>query len=108
MLRYCDGASLMGDLDEPVGFNNQTIYFRGRRILDAQLHALLNERGMDRATDVIFGGSSAGGLAVYLNCDRFALAVSVATEGSARTVCLPDSGYFVAEVENVRSSIQGA
>jgi len=94
-LRYCDGGSLMGDVSEPAVWQNQTVYLRGKRILEEQLQAVLYERGMDSATDVVFGGCSAGGLAVYLNCDKFAATVSAATNNRAKVTCAPDSGFFI-------------
>ena len=41
------------------------LYYRGRSNLDTVLDSLL-ERGMNKATDVVFTGGSAGGLAVWV------------------------------------------
>ena len=69
VLWYCDGASFSGDKDEPYHYapTNQTLYFRGARVRDALLDALLEEHGLDKATDVLLAGGSAGGLSTFLH-----------------------------------------
>lgn len=57
-VRYCYGGSWAGEVENPVLFNNTTIYFRGARILDALMEDLL-QRGLSHATDFVVGGSSA-------------------------------------------------
>ena len=47
-LRYCDGASVSGDKTTPTIFENTTLHFRGRAILDAEINSILHERGMDK------------------------------------------------------------
>jgi len=97
-LRYCDGGSLSGDKPTPtVVDQNTTIHFRGRAILDAEIESLLNDRGMNEATDVVVSGCSAGGLATFLHCDHWATAIMTATNGAAKVVCMPDSGFFLDE-----------
>lgn len=95
MLRYCDGGSLTGDREAPVVVGNATLHFRGRAVLDAQIQSLLKERGMGHATDVVVSGCSAGGLAAFVHCDRWADAVAAATGGKAKVACVPDSGFFI-------------
>lgn len=100
-LRYCDGASLSGDKPTPTVFQNTTLHFRGRAILDAQIKSLLTERGMDKASDVVVSGCSAGGLATFLHCDHWAAAIAKATNNGgnagAKVVCMPDAGFFLDE-----------
>jgi hypothetical protein len=71
VLYYCDGASFSGDKDEPYVYpkTNQTLYFRGARVLDALLDALIQDHGLNKATDVLLSGGSAGGLSTYLHAD---------------------------------------
>lgn len=68
---YCDGTSFSGDLETPVatagGKYPNPIYFRGRRILDANLADLTGRRGLGSAAAVVLSGHSAGGLATYLH-----------------------------------------
>jgi len=96
-LRYCDGASLSGDKATPTHVSNNTLHFRGRAILDAEIKSILNDRGMSKATDVVVSGCSAGGLATFLHCDHWADAIAAATKGAAKVACMPDSGFFLDE-----------
>lgn len=54
--------------DKEVDWKGTKLYFRGFRILKATIDALLTA-GMNKATDVILTGCSAGGLATYLHAD---------------------------------------
>jgi hypothetical protein len=47
--------------------------------------------GMDKATDIILSGGSAGGLAVFYNLDHFATLLPK----SVRLVGFPDAGFFM-------------
>jgi hypothetical protein len=80
-LPYLDGASQTGDLDAPVPVPfrgaTRTVYYRGKRIHDATVAALLANEGLASATDVLYGGGSAGALAVYLHADVRARARSL-------------------------------
>jgi hypothetical protein len=76
---YCDGGSWTGNISEPIsappkaGAANVTIYYRGRRLLDALIdHLLEPEQGLASATDLLFGGCSAGGLTAYAHADYVA------------------------------------
>jgi len=96
-LRYCDGASLSGDKATPTVVGDTTLHFRGRAILDAEIKSLLSDRGMNKATDIVVSGCSAGGLATFLHCDHWADAVAKATSGKSKVACMPDSGFFLDE-----------
>lgn len=106
-LRYCDGASLAGDVALPVRYKNQTLYYRGKAILEAEIKSLLHERGMKDATDIIIGGCSAGGLAAYLHCDTWSQAIKNVTQGRAKVRCMPDSGFFIDDVHKVHGRLIG-
>jgi hypothetical protein len=107
-IRYCDGWSFAGNLDKPViaqvtnktthVTTNVSVHIRGRAILDSVIDDLLTVRGMQTASSVVVGGCSAGGMAVYLNCDHWAdkVAASNAKTNVAKTnvVCLADAGFF--------------
>lgn len=85
MLRYCDGGSFSGDTDDAAS----GLHYRGRPILQAMRNALAAQ-GMMLATDIVISGCSAGGLATFLHADAWAAAFP-----RARSVALPDSGFFV-------------
>ncbi|KAL7122501.1 hypothetical protein ACP275_01G049200 [Erythranthe tilingii] len=85
---YCDGASFTGDVEEVDPTTN--LHYRGARIFRAVIDDLL-AKGMKNAKNAVLTGSSAGGLATILNCDRFRSLVSHAT----RVKCISDSGFFI-------------
>ena len=62
-LPYCDGSSFSGNRSDPVEVEGEMLYFRGKRILSAAMDDLLNS-GVRHAREVVFSGTSAGGLAV--------------------------------------------
>ncbi|XP_057964569.1 pectin acetylesterase 8-like isoform X2 [Malania oleifera] len=80
-IRYCDGASFTGDVEEVDPATN--LHFRGARIIPAVLEDLL-AKGMKNATNAVLSGCSAGGLASILHCDSFKSLLPVDTKGSAK------------------------
>ncbi|OIV93808.1 hypothetical protein TanjilG_03771 [Lupinus angustifolius] len=87
-IRYCDGGSFTGDVEEVDPGNN--LHFRGARIFVTVIGELL-AKGMQNAENALLSGCSAGGLASILNCDRFKSLLP----GGATVKCLSDAGYFV-------------
>lgn len=87
-VRYCDGASYFGDMEDEIQEFN--IYFRGQRIWQAIMHDLL-VKGMDKADQGLLSGCSAGGLASFLHCDNFKELFS----RHAKVKCLGDAGLFM-------------
>jgi len=83
-LPYCDGGSFTGDA------TSGNLYFQGLKIRQATSASLKATVGFDKATDIVVGGCSAGGLAAYLHVDWWA---SQAPRAKARG--LPDSGFFL-------------
>ena len=81
--KYCDGTSWTGNVDDPIsvlnGTKNETIYYRGRRLLDALIHHLLQKQGVDEADVVLYGGCSAGSLTAYLHIDYLRTRLSSVT-----------------------------
>ena len=70
------------------------VYNRGSLILDATIESLLANplRPLSAATEVVVGGGSAGGLATFIHCDRWAAHFEPAKTHYA---CLADSGFFL-------------
>lgn len=60
-VNYVDGGSFSGNRSAPVfdATTNQTLFFRGKRILRAVMLDLLSNRGMHSATEVVLSGCSA-------------------------------------------------
>lgn len=91
---YCDGASFVGDREEPLLVNGRKLYFRGKRIINAVIDTLLT-MGMDQAEHIVLSGASAGGLATILNADAVGakLSSTVPSLMSFRAISL--SGFFL-------------
>ncbi|XP_019070632.1 pectin acetylesterase 8-like [Solanum lycopersicum] len=87
-VKYCDGASFTGDVEQ-INPENK-LYFRGARIFKAIMEDLWC-KGMKNAENAILTGTSAGGLATILNCDKFKSLLP----GSARVKCVASAGFFI-------------
>jgi hypothetical protein len=85
---YCDGGSWTGNAASPVTVNGKQIWYRGRPLLDALLDYMLAQ-GLKDATELMFGGCSAGGLTCYLHCDY----VSSRMPASVKTRCICDAMF---------------
>ncbi|KAI5001356.1 hypothetical protein ZWY2020_026006 [Hordeum vulgare] len=88
-VRYCDGASFAGDA-EGQAQDGTTVYFRGLRIYEAITDELM-QKGLVNATQVLFTGCSAGGLATILHCDDF----SARFPQQVSVKCFADAGFFL-------------
>ena len=70
-----------------------TIYYRGKRILDALLDYLCApEYGLTQATEVLMSGGSAGGLSVFLHADYVRSRVG---QDVVKFAAAPVSGFFL-------------
>lgn len=95
VLWYCDGASFSGNKDEAVTVGDQTLYFRGARILDAMLDTLIADHGLGKATDVLLSGGSAGGLSTYLHADHVGKYLKAKGAPLTTYKAAPVSGFFL-------------
>ena len=61
-IKYCDGGSFAGNKDLPLKTpNGTTVWFRGKSIREAVQNDLIDQQGMDLATDVVVSGCSYSG-----------------------------------------------
>ena len=90
-LPYCDGAFFSGDRDEPVIVDSTPVYYRGHRILVAAFKDLLKTKGLDKATDVLISGDSAGAMATYYHADE----IKSMLPSTTRFKMAPFSGIFL-------------
>lgn len=86
---YCDGTSMLSDRDSPVVVAGETVYYRGRRIIDSVLETLAEDDAtltaapgvaasaegafpfhFRNARRVLLVGTSAGGVAAFAHADR--------------------------------------
>jgi len=91
-VHYCDGASFTGDAAAPATIQGKPLYYRGRRVRDAVFAHLRDAEGMGSAESVVVSGTSAGGLAVYLNID----AIRAMLPTVPRVRGLASAGFFLA------------
>lgn len=89
-LRYCDGASFIGDSENKAA----QLQFRGERIWLAAMEDLMS-KGMRHTNQALLSGCSAGGLASILHCDKFRNLFPRTT----RVKCLSDAGLFLDAVD---------
>jgi len=92
---YGDGASFSGFRREvwPVpGGGNLT--FRGIKNFDATMEWALRH-GLDKATEFVLTGGSAGGLSTFLHADRIAAKIRAAAPSIKKIVAAPVVGYFL-------------
>ncbi|XP_065887895.1 uncharacterized protein [Dysidea avara] len=87
---YCDGASFSGNVENPVNWKGTTLYFRGARILEVVINAVLEAAG-DNIEHIILTGCSAGGLATYLHADY----VRSKVPSQIPVHAIADAGYFL-------------
>eukprot|EP01052_Picozoa_sp_SAG31_P025279 SAG31_NODE_2207_length_6189_cov_5.894253_4_plen_357_part_00 len=106
ILENCDGASLTGDVTEPLMVLDDAhpeepavpILFRGRRIRDAIFETLLDPKGpykMNMAQNVLLTGCSSGGLAAYLHSDWAHSLMRRKAPNLKRFKTLGVSGFFL-------------
>lgn len=69
-----------------------TLYFRGRGLFDGLFDELLTNRGLDKATELLYAGCSAGGLTTYIHADAVAATMKTRAPG-ATVVALADAMF---------------
>eukprot|EP00475_Leptophrys_vorax_P005965 TRINITY_DN13628_c0_g3_i3.p1 TRINITY_DN13628_c0_g3~~TRINITY_DN13628_c0_g3_i3.p1 ORF type:complete len:565 (+),score=6.80 TRINITY_DN13628_c0_g3_i3:253-1947(+) len=89
-LIYCDGGAFAGTRGKVAVNASTTIYLDGWNILQAVFADIKTRYGIRGAARILLSGSSAGGQAVVMLCDRVA-----AQFPSAQTKCFADSGFFM-------------
>jgi hypothetical protein len=90
-LVYCDGGSFSGRNMTAAETRGRSLYYRGSYIREAIADTLRSEFGLLNATDVVIGGSSAGGLATYLHVDKWREELP----STAFVAGLADDGFFL-------------
>ncbi|XP_065663750.1 uncharacterized protein LOC124816442 [Hydra vulgaris] len=89
---YCDGASFTGNRERPlISDSGETIYMRGKRVLNAIVNDLLFNRDFKFAEAVILTGSSAGSMTAIFQADY--IASKFPTTIPVRV--LSDAGFFI-------------
>ena len=92
---YCDGSALTSYVEAPIVLpSGQALHLRGSAILDAVLDAVFapapRHGAAGWATQVVVGGCSAGGAAVFYHLD----AIRARVPASVPVVGLADAGFL--------------
>jgi len=92
-VRYCDGASWAGYVEEQIHAGGRDFWYRGLLNYNAMIENLItvSNPSLSDATEVILTGCSAGGLGAFFHCD--ALSATLNPFGTAVT-CLGNGNYF--------------
>eukprot|EP00040_Diaphanoeca_grandis_P002454 m.21715 g.21715 ORF g.21715 m.21715 type:complete len:432 (-) comp13512_c0_seq1:1662-2957(-) len=94
---YGDGASFSGFRKGVWPVQNmpgKNLTFRGIKNFDATLKWAF-EHGMDKATEFVITGGSAGGLSTFLHADRAAAAIEENAPDCKKVRAAPVVGYFL-------------
>jgi len=94
---YGDGASFSGYRSKPwavPGQPGEYLTFRGIKNLDATLDWAF-AHGMDKATEFVLTGGSAGGLSTFLHADRVSARLWKEAPDVKKVVAAPVVGYFL-------------
>jgi hypothetical protein len=90
-LKYCTGTGHQGTKKSPVPYKGTNLYFRGHNVTVSMLNLLeKNNKIFSGAAEVVVGGGSAGGLAVFLWINYIKDRVK-----NGKVWALPDSGIFL-------------
>ena len=98
MMPYLDGASFSGERDDPVPVSSHPgkfVHYKGLRNFDATLDYAFAHLGLERATEMVVTGSSAGGLSTFLHLDRVARRMEQSAPACTRTTGAPIVGFFL-------------
>lgn len=95
ILPYCDGNSFTGSRDGALVVDGQPLYFRGAHITEAAMRWSVANLALDKATDVLLSGCSAGGLATILNTNRVGAFLQRYAPALQTFKAIPLSGVFL-------------
>ena len=99
--QYCDGFSFAGEQASPAvatpGHGLTSIYFRGRRILQAMLDTFVSDYGFASATEFVLMGGSAGAMASMFSADWVHDKVKALAPNLLKYRVVPFSGYFISD-----------
>ena len=89
-IKFCDGTMHMGNILNPIKFNNTELYFRGEENVKSVFNYLIKNNDFSNSKNVLAVGSSAGGLAVVFYSKYIRSLLSSKTNYKV----ISDSGYF--------------
>jgi hypothetical protein len=99
-IAYCSSDDWMGDIDGNTAMTSAQIrasknvsnwYFDGHGIIQGVIQLLQTDYGLNNASDVLFGGGSAGAIGVFMNVSFVSGLLPLQT----RLVGLPDASFVL-------------
>eukprot|EP01084_Bolivina_argentea_P206408 352429_1 len=95
-VKYCDGGCHSGNNETTQKAGKYELHFRGLRNIRGVFEELIANYKFGSATDVLFSGCSAGGVATYAHAQ---MVYDDYVPKGATYMAMPDSGFFL-EVED--------
>ena len=90
-IKYCDGSLHLGNVEQPIIYNNTKLYIRGEENVKFVLSYLIENTDFKNAENVLTVGSSAGGIASVFYSKYIKSILSKKTNYKV----ISDSGYFL-------------
>jgi hypothetical protein len=93
-VRYCDGAYFSGERATPLHDESASappLFYRGRWITEAVIASLRANHQLERASEIVVSGCSAGAIRVFAHLDALASMLP----STARVVGFADSGFYL-------------
>jgi hypothetical protein len=100
-LGYCSSDGYMGDA--PASADTWGYHFRGQRLVQSMLQALIKTHGFSNATTVYFVGSSAGARGMMVHSDEL---IPAYVPAGATVIAYLDSPYYL-DIQPYSSAFQG-
>eukprot|EP01124_Arcella_intermedia_P010495 TRINITY_DN1699_c0_g1_i1.p1 TRINITY_DN1699_c0_g1~~TRINITY_DN1699_c0_g1_i1.p1 ORF type:complete len:359 (+),score=55.83 TRINITY_DN1699_c0_g1_i1:27-1103(+) len=91
LFKYCDGTFYTGNNQSVTNYNGNPLYFRGFRNAIAMYNKLVSGYNLNKGTDFVISGCSAGGVATYYFLDLW----QAHLPAGSKVRGLPDSGFFI-------------
>ena len=90
-IKYCDGSSHLGNVEQPIIYNNTKLYIRGEENVKFVFDYLLKNHNFKNAENVLTVGSSAGGIASVF----YSKYIRNILNNKTNFKVISDSGYFL-------------
>ena len=100
ILIYCDGSLHQGYRKEPIKYKNTNLYFRGEKIIQAQLKYIEDHYSLSKADRIVLTGGSAGAIGAYL----WGNTVRTLAKDPSKVFIIPDSGIILDYPEHLTKS----
>uniref|UniRef100_A0A6B2L9L2 Pectin acetylesterase n=1 Tax=Arcella intermedia TaxID=1963864 RepID=A0A6B2L9L2_9EUKA len=104
LFKYCDGSFYMGENSTITYYNGSALYFRGFRNVVAMYNKLVSGFNLNKGTDFVISGCSAGGVATFFLVDLWKSRLPAGSKVRG----LPDSGFFIDYQGNEKSRMVSA